>query len=93
MEQRKRKTQTQKQKGATKKTAPSVKKAKHQGKGRTTLLFTIAVLLVVIYAIFTEEIKMVPNTVQETIRTFLLFGGFYSFLIAIGYILGRKSKR
>jgi uncharacterized ion transporter superfamily protein YfcC len=75
------------------KKAHTSKKAKQQRKKRTVLLFSITILLVMIYGVFTEEIKIVPSTVQETTKTFLLFGGFYSFLIGVGYILGRRSKR
>lgn len=69
--------------------------AKHEEPNmkRSISILLLGVVLVSIYALFTDDLAVLSNTTKGIIIVFLLFIGFNSLLIFLGYRLGLKKNK
>lgn len=77
--------QPRKKRGASKKQEPNMK--------RSISILLLGVVIVSIYAIFTDDLAVLSNTTKGILIVFLLFIGFNSLLIFLGYRLGLKRNK
>ncbi|WP_028401651.1 hypothetical protein [Ectobacillus panaciterrae] len=70
------------------------KKAPTYDKKRGVSILLLGIVIVSIYALFTDDLSILSKTTKGTIIVFLLFVGFNCLLIFLGYKLGiKKNKR